>query len=103
MFLSLKCSKTLLFQGPKSDQKRSQPTTVLKITAGQWSLTVATVFVTAKNLHRTVIMTTNTKMRQQLLTTTKTIFTTSFKIILVILCHRQVKQTKSMMECCTGN
>ena len=71
------------------------PITALKITAGQRSLTLATVFVIAKKFHRTVIMTDNAKMRQQLLTT-KTTFATSFKIIFAILCHMHVKQTKSM-------
>ena len=71
------------------------PITALKITAGQRSLTLATVFVIAKKLHRTVIMTDNAKMRQQLLTT-KTTFATSFKIIFAILCHMYVKQTKPM-------
>ena len=71
------------------------PITALKITAGQRSLTLATVFVTAEKLHRTVIMTVNTKMRQQLLTI-KTTFATSFKIIFAILCDIYVKQTKSM-------
>ena len=64
----------------------------------QQSLTVATAFVTAEKFHRTVTMTANTLMQQQLLTTTVTVFATSFKIIVVRLCHRQVKQTKSTME-----
>lgn len=37
-----------------------------------------------------------TKMWQQHLTTTITMFLSSFHIMLVILCHRQVKQNKSM-------
>ena len=65
--------------------------------ASQLSLTIATVFVTTEKLYRTVILTAKVKMQQQLLTTTKTTFATSFKIIFAILCHRQVKQTKSMM------
>ena len=68
----------------------------------QQSLTVATAFVTAEKFYRTVTMTANTLM-QQLLTTTVTVFATSFKIIVVRLCHRQVKQTKSTMERCTSN
>ena len=67
----------------------------LKIKAGQRSLTIATVFVTTKKLHRTVIMTANTKMQQQLLTT-KATSATSLKIIFAILFHIHVKQTKSM-------
>ena len=39
-------------------------TSALKITAGQWSLTVAAVFVTTRNLCQTVTMTTNTKIRK---------------------------------------
>ena len=70
--------------------------TALKITAGQQSLIVATAFVTAEKLRRRVTMTGNIKMRQQILTTTITIFGTSFKIILAILCYKQVKQTKSI-------
>ena len=38
------------------------------------------------------------ELRQQLLPATITIFATSFKIIFVILCYRQVKQTKSTIE-----
>ena len=41
-------------------------------------------------------MTANIYMQKNLLTTT-TNFSTSFKIILAILCNRQVKQTKSTM------
>ena len=74
----------------------------LKITAVQWSSTIATSFVTAEKLCRMVKMTANTKMGQQLLTTIA-IFATSFKIIFAILCQRQVKQTKSMTEGCTAN
>ena len=70
--------------------------TVFKITASQWSLTIAIVFMTAKKLCQTVTMIANTKIQQQLLTATIKIFTTSFKTIFTKICHREVKQTKSM-------
>ena len=72
-------------------------TPALKITADQRSLTVVTAFLTGEKLRRTVTMTANTYY-QQLLTTSMTIFATSFKIIFAILCHRKVKQTKSTTE-----
>ena len=72
--------------------------TVLKITAGQWSLIVTTAFVTAEKLHGMVTMTANTWRQQQLLTATISIFATSFKIIFAILYHRQFKYTKGILE-----
>ena len=53
---------------------------VLKSTAGQQSLTIVTVFVTAEKLHRTVNMTTYT-------IDVTTIF---INLILKQSCHRQV-------------
>ena len=69
---------------------------VLKIMTSQWPSTITIAFVSPEKLHQTVTVTFNTKMQQQLLITAITIIVT-LKIIFVILCHRQLLQTRSMM------
>ena len=75
---------------------------MLKIKGGQWSLAVATGFVTAKTFCRMVTITANTQMQQQLLTPTVTISVTFLKMIFYVFVTSSLSKPNLWRKRCSG-